>query len=254
MILVLAGTGDGRKITKTLTSLGRRVCVLAVTGFGRNLAEDYGASMVKGTIESIQAGWLIENGIEAVIDARHPFSLKPNDTFSRMCSELGIMYLRVGREETALDANDLIVPVISMQEAAKKAVAIGRTIFLTTGSHDLEPFLEQREKRGFRLVVRVLPEHSIIKKCQDLGIGPKDIVALHGPFSKQINKALFKMYKASVIVTKDSGKAGGTDTKINAALSLKIPIVIVKRNIQDCQPCYGWEQVIDMIKEKPIKF
>jgi len=63
---------------------------------------------------------------------------------------------------------------------------------------------------------------------------------------------LFKMYKASVIVTKDSGKAGGTATKIDAALSLKIPIVIVKSNTQDFQPCYALEQVIKVIKEKLI--
>ncbi|WP_027365336.1 precorrin-6A reductase [Desulfotruncus alcoholivorax] len=252
MILVLSGTGDGRKITKTLTGLGHRVCVLAATGFGRNLAVDDGAFMVNGSIESFQASWFIENGIQAVIDARHPFALKQEDTITRICSELGIMYLRVGREETALDSNDLIIPVFSMQEAAIKAAAVGRTIFLTTGSHDLEPFLEQRETHGFRLVVRVLPEHSIIRKCQDLGIGPKDIVAMQGPFSKQMNKALFKMYKTSVVVTKDSGKAGGTDTKIDAALSLKIPIVIVKRNIQDLQPCYGAEQVIKIINEKLI--
>ena len=248
--MVLSGTGDGRKITKMLTGLGQKVYVMAATGFGRNLARDDGAVDVNGTVDSIQAAWLIENGIKSVIDARHPFAVKQEEGFVRTCRELGIMYLRVGREETTIVSNELIIPVFSMQEAAEQAAATGKTIFLTTGSHELEPFLEQREKHGLRLVVRVLPEHSIIRKCQDLGISPKDIVAMHGPFSKQINKALFKMYKASVIVTKDSGKAGGTDTKIDAALSLNIPIVIVKRKVQDCRPGYSLEQVIKILKEK----
>ena len=41
---------------------------------------------------------------------------------------------------------------------------------------------------------------------------------MQGPFSKEINKALFKFYGADILLTRDSGLDGGTDTKILCGL------------------------------------
>jgi precorrin-6A/cobalt-precorrin-6A reductase len=82
--------------------------------------------------------------------------------------------------------------------------------------------------------VRVLPDHNVVKKCQELGLRPKDIIAMQGPFSKEMNRLMFKTFNASVVVIKESGRAGGTETKMSAALSLKIPVVVIKR------PALSW--------------
>ena len=58
---------------------------------------------------------------------------------------------------------------------------------------------------------------------------PKDIVALQGAGDVELNKALLREYNADVMVTKESGATGGEDVKIKAALSLKIPTVIITR-------------------------
>jgi len=134
-------------------------------------------------------------------------------------------------------------------EAARKAAGLGKTIFLTTGSNNLEVFLDSVKGQNLRLVVRVIPEHKVIKKCQDLGLAPKDIVAMQGPFSKEMNRITFKSYNASVIVTKDSGKAGGTDTKISAALSLNIPVVVIKRGkAGECNVVRTYNEIIEMLE------
>lgn len=229
MILVLSGTGDGRLITCELTRLGYRVGVIASSSYGEELATEDGAVLVERGLPADRGVWLQRIKAQAVVDSRHPFARDNGTELARECEKLGILYLAVGREETSVQPGELVFPAFSMQEAAVKATSLGKTIFLTTGSHGLEHFTELQENHGIRLVVRVLPEHRVIKKCQDMNIKPKDIVAMQGPFSKQINRALFKMYRASVVVTKDSGQAGGTDTKIEAALSLKIPVVLVKR-------------------------
>ncbi|WP_207744386.1 precorrin-6A reductase [Desulfallas sp. Bu1-1] len=248
MILILSGTGDGRKITQALSQKGYQVGVVASTGYGRELAVEDGALLVRDKLPVNVDAWLAEMNVVAVVDARHPFVCLQDKELIKTCAERNIMYLRVRREETSIQPSELIYPVYSMQEAAEKAASLGKNIFLTTGSHDLELFVELKKTHDVRLVVRVLPEHRVIKKCQDLGIKSKDIVAMQGPFSKQINKALFKMYKASVIVTKDSGKAGGTDTKIDAALSLKIPVVIVKRSSYSSEYEFGWEEIIKILQ------
>ncbi|MEG3071352.1 MAG: precorrin-6A/cobalt-precorrin-6A reductase [Candidatus Syntrophopropionicum ammoniitolerans] len=48
-----------------------------------------------------------------------------------------------------------------------------------------------------------------------------------------MNRATFKSYQASVIVTRESGRKGGMDTKISAASSLQIPVVMIKQNPAD---------------------
>lgn len=228
MILVLSGTGDGRWITRELAGRGYRVNVMVSTSYGRELAYEDGAEQVLINLPGKNWAWLRINNVHVLVDARHPFAREDSGKLAHACKEHGVLYLAVGREETTVQSDGPVLPVYSMQEAAEKAAGLGKTIFLTTGSHGLEHFTRIKTAPGMRLVVRVLPEHRVIKKCQDLGIKPKDIVAMQGPFSKQINRALFKMYRASVVVTKDSGRAGGTDTKIEAALSLKIPVVLVK--------------------------
>jgi precorrin-6A/cobalt-precorrin-6A reductase len=103
---------------------------------------------------------------------------------------------------------------------------------------------------GRRVVVRVLPDHQVIEKVRSMGVAPKDIVAMQGPFSKEMNRITFKMYNASVIVTKDSGRAGGTDTKIAAALQLKIPVVLIKRPKlleKDGDTVHTYEQVLEKV-------
>jgi len=103
------------------------------------------------------------------------------------------------------------------------------TVFVTTGSHQLESIEQSSFARYARLVVRVLPEGRLVRKCQDMGLSPRDIVAMQGQFSKENNKSLFKFYGADIQLTRDSGSAGGTDTKISAALELGVEIVLVKR-------------------------
>lgn len=166
----------------------------------------------------------------AVIDASRPTDPKAHVQLSRECQVRGIPYCLLERESTPLPAHPLIHPAEEWAEAAEKACSIGQTLFLATGTNQLALFVEAARKWNKRLVVRVLPEHKIIKRCQDAGVFPKDIIAMQGPFSRKVNQVLLQAYKADVLVTKDSGLAGGTDTKLAAALAMNIPVVVVQRS------------------------
>ena len=54
---------------------------------------------------------------------------------------------------------------------------------------------------------------------------------MQGPFSLELNRELYKKYMAEVIVTKDSGRVGGTDTKAAAAMELGLPLVLIERPV-----------------------
>jgi precorrin-6A/cobalt-precorrin-6A reductase len=186
--------------------------------------------------------WTERTGNKApslILDASHPSSSVKLAPFRQWCEQQGVPYLRLERPETVIPDSLLIYPVCTWEEAVLQLEqrvgamhqAKGRlvTIFVTTGSHQLESIVQSAFACYARLVVRVLPEGRLVQKCQDMGILPRDIVAMQGQFSKEVNKALLRFYRADILLTRDSGSAGGTDTKISAALELGIETVLVKR-------------------------
>jgi len=251
MILLLSGTGEGREITARLSKKGYKLITIAPTEYGcKQALHDGSQEAVYGEPGCIDLANLLEQkAVKAVVDLSHPFPNRTSKLLKEMCDQRGITHLRYLREEIVLPDNSLIYPVYSWTEAAHKAASLGKTIFLTTGSNNLEVFLDSIKDKSLRIVVRIMPEHRIVKKCQDLGFAPRDIVAMQGPFSKEMNRATFKSYNASVIVTKDSGKAGGIDTKLSAAMSLKIPVVVIKRDKEGAGiPVRSYEEVLKMLE------
>lgn len=60
-------------------------------------------------------------------------------------------------------------------------------------------------------------------------IDPGHIFAMKGVASAELNIALVRQCQAAAIVSKDSGKAGGLQEKMQAAAELKIPLLLVDR-------------------------
>lgn len=255
MILVLSGTRDGRNLIVMLNKAGYKVVAAATSEYGKELALQDGATeVITGVMTGEQFSALVDSRrITAVVDVTHAIPDSFGQIAAKVCDTKGICYIRFMREEVELAEHPLVYTVYSYEEAAGKAVELGRTIFLTTGSYNLEVLLSCLGKRNKRLVVRVLPEQRIIEKCRRLGLSPRDIVAMQGPFSRELNKALFKAYKADVVIMKNSGKSGGTDTKISAALSLKVPVVVIKHPaVSYPYQVYSCEEVLALLRENGI--
>ena len=115
------------------------------------------------------------------------------------------------------------------EEASDLAMQLGENIFLTTGSNRLDLFANDSKKYNKHIIARVLPAIASLQICESCGISPKDIVAVQGPFSESLNIALYEKYNADVVVMKNSGTLGGTETKLTAAIKLGLEIVIIDR-------------------------
>ena len=231
MILVMSGTKDGREIAKLLESKGYKVYSTTATEYSSLLGgfEGDGVSKpldVKGLIRLIK-----DKNIRYVVDATHPYADNASKNGIEACDRTGIKYIRFEREEEHLPVSDLIVNVANFEEAAEKAFSLGKRVFLTTGTKELKVFVEYSKRFNGILIVRTLPWVQSINHCLSNGIPPDRIIAMQGPFSKDLNKALFKEHDAEVVVTKESGEAGGVLEKVDAAIELGIPIVIIKRPI-----------------------
>jgi len=65
-----------------------------------------------------------------------------------------------------------------------------------------------------------------------------------------LNVALFKEYEAHVVVMKNSGQVGGSDTKMTAAMALGLPVVLIDRPVIDYrQIVYQMDDVLKFVKE-----
>lgn len=230
MILVLAGTKDGRQMAASLAQSGYIVIVSVVSQYGRALAEQgnlvvYSDPLNKnGMIDLIKL-----KNVKMVIDASHPYAVNVSKNAMEACISANVVYLRYERPATILPRYDKLCVVSGYQEAASKASDFGQTIFLTTGSRALETFKREHKLRDHRIVARIIPDPEAIIKCFNLGFSIRDIIALQGPFSHQLNVAMFKEYNADVVIMKNSGQIGGSDTKISAAIELGLPLIVIDR-------------------------
>ena len=64
---------------------------------------------------------------------------------------------------------------------------------------------------------------------EELGVSPKYIIAMQGPFSYALNRAMFSEKQVDTIVMKNSGLVGGSDTKLQAAMDLGLHIILIDR-------------------------
>ena len=91
----------------------------------------------------------------------------------------------------------------------------------------------------------------MVKKCEDVGVLPKNIIAMQGPFSKNMNKAMIEQYDIKYLVTKQAGDTGGEREKIEAADEMGIDVVFLTRPKIEYPNCYGnIDELIEVVKNK----
>ncbi|WP_394236654.1 precorrin-6A reductase [Niallia oryzisoli] len=230
MILFLAGTSDARELALEIQKAGLRVLATVVTESAAKSLEEAGVPAQVGRLTSADMTALIkEKGFQAVVDASHPFAEEASKNALQGAKEADVPYIRYERESQRFRHPNLTV-VSDYAEAARLAARIKGVIMLTTGSKTLEVFA--KELVGLpntRMIVRMLPRIDNMEKCAALGVEQKDIVAIQGPFSKELNIALYRQYGVTLMITKESGKVGSVDEKVAAALECGIETIMIAR-------------------------
>ena len=88
--------------------------------------------------------------------------------------------------------------------------------------------------------------------CEELVMKSKHILAIQGPFSYEMNLAMIRDYKADVMVTKNSGLVGGSDTTLRAAMDAGISVIIIDKPAADLSgvPVFSTQpDIIDYLEE-----
>ena len=250
MILVLSGTEEGKEIVRRLHEEGLSLLTTVATEYGKKMFEQAGLETIclQGRLDTNGFSRLIkERGVDTVVDATHPYAIEVSQNAMDACKKTNVRYLRFEREVIAIPAHPLIHRVKTMAEAVGKSRTLGKRIFLTTGISSVARFIVLKDEK--ELYVRILPIPEHIALCFDMGIPPTNIIAMHGPFSEDLNRAMFRQYRINTMVTKDSGEAGGVLEKINAALNEGIETVVIERpRIEFPQKYSTIDEVVRLVK------
>ena len=164
--------------------------------------------------------FLINGKFDVVVDATHPFAKEITCNIQAALKEMrqvgiSIPYLRLKRDGIAERENG--ITYFETNEACVKALEDTEgNILLTTGSKELSRYCAS-EGIKHRLYVRVLPSVESLSLCIKQGICGKQVIAMQGPFTTEMNEAIIRQYEISCLVTKESGVPGGYQEKINAA-------------------------------------
>lgn len=278
-VLIYAGTTEGRELAQELAR-ERIYCDISVaTEYGRQIMDEKISPYIcilQGRMTAEQMRRKCENEqYLAVVDATHPFATEVSVNIRESLKGLDIPYFRLGREkipgeegerqagerqtgerqagerqageqqaeEQNYMARKYFQNTAACVEALKKTEG---KIFLTTGSKELSAFCREETIRK-RLVVRVLPGMESLQECVRNGLEGRQIIAMQGPFSKEMNLAMIRQYQASVLVTKESGKTGGEDTKLAAAGEAQIPSYIILRP-DEKTPVMDMDEVLEQLR------
>jgi precorrin-6A/cobalt-precorrin-6A reductase len=229
MILLLGGTSETAPIASALATAGFRVLVSTATDAPLDVGDHPNISRRSGKLDRHQMLRLSnERSVIAIVDASHPYAASVQANARSVADQLKIPYLSWVRPPIP-ERDSLAISAPDHDAAANIAFSFGLPVLLTTGSRNLEPYVRESKATGQRLVVRVLSHPDSIEACRKAGISDDNIVSGRGPFSIQENLSIIKQFGIGVLITKDSGVAGGVLEKLEAAHRSGCRVVLVQR-------------------------
>ena len=261
-VLIFGGTTEGRVLAEAAARGGAHVVLSVATDYGEEVLEDIqdmeGIDIHKGHLDTDKMISLIDDVKPYVVfDATHPYAKEVTASVSAAAAAAGVRYVRVRRDigaqaadpagsaapvpdvkaapdphampETSAGAAGGAADIIYVPDVSAAAAVLNRTAaraFITTGSRGAAAFGRVKDAEN-RLTIRVLPSEEAVKLCREAGFKGKNIICMQGPFSAELNEAMFRAAGADILVTKSSGKTGGFPEKIEAACRLGMKVIVI---------------------------
>ena len=226
-IVIFGGTTEGRELSKLLSEAGASVTVCVATEYGgeeQSLVP--GVETRTGSLSAEEKQALLR-GAALCVDATHPYARHVSASVKAACREAAVEYIRLLRP--ASETGDALVFESAAEAAAWLSLREGR-VLLTTGAKELSAFACLDPER---LIPRVLPSHEALSACEALGIPHRNIIAMQGPFSKELNTAMIRRYGVRFVVSKDGGAPGGFPEKAAAAAETGAQLIVLCRPAED---------------------
>jgi precorrin-6A/cobalt-precorrin-6A reductase len=223
-VALIGGTSESRSLAHVLSHEGIPWIATVTTEGGRRLYRDLpGQVVVTRFSPPSLAQFLQEHGIRVLVDASHPFAQEISQLAMQVTAQLGIPYLRYERPPVALDPWVQVAP--DWQAVLTDGVLAGRRVLLTVGVKALPLFGPWQER--CQLWARVLPES--VPQAVQAGIPAERVIGMRLPLSFEQELRLWQSLDPQVVISKESGEAGGLAVKQAVAKTLGIPLWVIRR-------------------------
>lgn len=226
-IVVFGGTTEGRELAELLKEKGVSALVCVATAYGESCLTPGGTLRVhtEAMDTAHMQALLARERPRLVLDATHPYADDVTRRIRAACAAANVAYHRVLRKEQAEDGCILFDDLDGLVAWLKKQSGV---IFSALGAKEAAA-LTALPGYASRVFLRILPSQKGLSACLEAGFAPSHIICMQGPFSQELNEAMFRATGAEILLTKESGAAGGFSEKLAAAKRCGMRVALVRR-------------------------
>ncbi|MBR1863944.1 MAG: precorrin-6A reductase [Ruminococcus sp.] len=221
--VIFGGTTEGRLLGEFCEREGISAVNCVATAEGAKVLPE-GCRVLVGRLTSSQMEELFESeGCTLAVDATHPYALEVTKNIRSACERAGVRYVRLIRERGPVYGES----AGSMEEMRQMLDLCEDRVLSTLGSKEAGELSKVRNA-GERIWLRVLPGEEVRRHCEELGFDPEKIIQAKGPFTEKQNMEDLIKSGAGILLTKESGAAGGYPEKIRAAMAQGVRVIGLK--------------------------
>lgn len=223
-LLIFGGTTEGRLLAEYCSEKKIECDVSVATDYGASLLPD-GVNCFCGRLDILQMTELMTKKLySAVVDATHPYAADVSVNIRNACEAANMPYYRLIRDGSKLwgETAETIEEMIHILNRCNDMIlcSLGRKAL---------PLLTNVRNYRERFWLRLLPSEDIMEYCRNLGYDEKKIICEKGPFTVELNTEHIQISHAKILLTKESGAAGGYPEKAEAARMCGIRMLTLVR-------------------------
>lgn len=247
-VIVFGGTTEGRLIADRLALRGGLLYVCVATKYGETFLTDSERVRI-GRLDKMQmVDFFSAEKPSLILDATHPYAVEVSKNIREACFATGYPLLRIGRGREIIEEANLY-RFHTLEEMVTWLNTEEGVVFSTLGVKEVKGLSKVTDYRN-RVYVRVLPVESSLKMCEAAGFTKEHVIAAMGPFTYEQNKGMMEDLSADILLTKDSGKAGGFAEKIRAAMDCRMKIAVLTRPEEEsAEDTYGLEEMMTLLEK-----
>lgn len=230
-LILFGGTTEGRLLSSVLSQKKIKSLVCVASDYGESLVDiSYYIDVRAGKLDlSAMKRLFIQEAPKLVIDATHPYAYEASRNIKKACQLTSVNYMRVSRSSLDAESSDIYR---SMPQLIEKLNNTGGVIFSSLGANEANELTKIIDFQN-RVILRILPITDALNHCLELGYPPKNIICMQGPFSRELNAAMFRETGSKILLTKESGTYGGFKEKLLAAHDCSMDIFVLARPEKD---------------------
>ncbi len=225
-LIIFGGTTEGRELAELCAENCIEADISVATNQGAEVLPDSPfLSIHTGRLSGSEMTELFrDKDYTLVIDATHPYAAEVTKNIRSACESTGTKYIRLLRDKAEIVG----LRAGSVKEAVEILNRSDKIILSTLGSKEL-PELRAINNYHGRVWIRALPREKTAEYCGSLGFDANKLILEKGPFSVEKNSQHINRSGAEILLTKESGAAGGYPEKASAAEICGIEMLTITR-------------------------